>query len=64
MAKPLTCDEITEIRTIMKHIHQIIVEAEENDECGHGNELSDLVLRYLPMVEQSYKNFVERSAKE
>lgn len=61
MGKPLNCDETLEIRTILKHIHEIVEEARETNSCGNGNELSHMVSRYLPCVEKSYKYFVERS---
>lgn len=64
MGKSLNCDETEEIRTIMKHIYEIIEEAEWDEESGNGDELSRLVVRYLPIIEQSYKNFIERSVLE
>jgi hypothetical protein len=63
MSKPLTADETQEIRTIMKHIHELFEEAWDLNNYGEGTDLSRMVTTYLPQIEQSYKYFVERSAK-
>lgn len=64
MGKPLNCDETEEIRTILYKIKKILVEADNEFNCGTRSELSAMVLDYIPMIEQSYKNFVERSVME
>lgn len=60
-SKPLTTDETQEIRTIMKHMHELFVEAWDLNNYGEGTDLSRMVTTYLPNIEQSYKYFVERS---
>lgn len=64
MGKPLTCDEIKKIRVIMNKLEQLYDEALETKNCGNENELCRMVLSDIPMIEQSYKNFVERSVRE
>nr|DAY75272.1 MAG TPA: hypothetical protein [Caudoviricetes sp.] len=58
--RELNCDETQEIRTVLKHMHEILDEAIETNACGNENELSRMVEAYLPNIEQSYKYFIER----
>ena len=58
--RELDCDESQEIRTVLKHLHEILNEAIETNACGNENELSRMVEAYLPNIEQSYKYFIER----
>lgn len=64
MGKPLNCDETKEIRVILNKLAQIYDEALETKDCGNENELCKMILSDIPMIEKSYKNFVERSVHD
>lgn len=64
MGKPLTPDETQEIRVVMKKLHELLEEARDLNNYGEETELSKMTAESLPLIEESYKYFVERSVKQ